>query len=117
MIARLAALALMVASPALATEEHWLWGEWCSSDGEIMYADKNGVGFNEHTICGWTDMPGTASPLAITIACRNVYANEDIVVERDHEMLALTVRLVSDTEISILFRDDNNPVAFKQCGQ
>lgn len=109
-------LASVVALPAIAADPHWMWGEWCS-DSEIMYADQSGVGFNEHTSCGWTDALATQSPLPLTIACRNIYANEDLVVERDHEMLTLVVQRVSDQEISVLFRDDKTPVAFRQCGE
>ncbi len=105
---------LIAASSTVAQQSHWIYGEWCS-DNEIMYADNTGVGFNEHTSCGWTAAPGDISPTLLTLACRNIYYDGEIAVEAHHEMLKLKVTRMSAAELSIRFGDDDAAVSFTKC--
>ncbi|CAD7054638.1 hypothetical protein RHAB21_00578 [Pseudorhizobium halotolerans] len=51
-------------------------GEWCDVRGEErLLIDEHGLGFNEHTICEWTQMRPTADTFDTTALCANVYSD------------------------------------------
>ena len=118
---RLATVVALLALPHMAWAGTWLDGVWCEeapSEGpaERIFVDEFGIGFNEHTICDWSNPPTNESMYRTVLSCRNIHLldGEPVVtmVHEDSEMRL--VRIAAD-RISVRFDDNQPPVQFRRC--
>jgi hypothetical protein len=108
----LAALALM-ATPASASLDR-LGGEWCDEAGdERMVVDKNGIGFNEHTVCELQESRPEGEALKLKARCANVYPNGDEVVRMDERVVQ--VEAGPDRSFVEVRVEGAEPVIFRRC--
>ena len=91
------------------------------SDAEDIHIEVDGIGFNEHTICDWTNGP-TLKPRSMhgMIECRNVYVldvSTDPITTEIQELGTRHLRLARINDIDIDVYLDRVPIGrFGACG-
>jgi hypothetical protein len=112
-----AGFAILVAgaAPAIAADS-WFEGGWCEASGEErLVIDEHGLGFNEHTICEWTQGRPAADAFDTTILCANLYSDGQGGWVRMDET---TVRLHADRSgpgVITVTVEGGQPVDFARC--
>ncbi|MEO4000243.1 hypothetical protein [Mesorhizobium sp. CAU 1732] len=105
---------LFVAAQAVASDS-WLEGEWCAAGrGERLIIEADEIGFNEHTICAWTDGRPTQDAFDVTVSCANVYPNGDETVRMDGKMVRLEASKAAPETIFVTVEGDE-PTHFDRC--
>lgn len=112
----LAGLALLTAlvTPSVASAG-WADGDWCATDGERLVIDGDGLGFNEHTICEWSDGAPQGNALDATALCANLHADGAGGWVRMGEKMA---RLQADRGVADVITvtvENGEPVDFSRC--
>ncbi|TKT80224.1 hypothetical protein [Aquamicrobium sp. LC103] len=104
---------LMGTLPAAAAA--WLDGEWCDPrKEERLLIDGYGLGFNEHTICEWSQGRPGGETFDTTASCANVYQNGDETVRMDERTVRLRAEGAS-VETIFVSVGDGEPVPFARC--
>lgn len=114
--AGIAAITLLIAAAPAAADD-WFEGEWCDPRAETrLLIDPHGVGFNEHTICEWTEGRPQGDAFETALSCANVYLHGEEVVRMDEQSVAIAARRGPPDAIAASFAD-GEAIAFARCGE
>jgi hypothetical protein len=115
MKAAVALAPLLAVAAHAAASDNWLDGEWCDAgSGERLIIEADGIGFNEHTICAWTDGRPKQDAFDVTVSCANVYPNGDETVRMDEKMVRLEADKAVPATIFVSV-EGGEPMPFDRC--
>ena len=110
-----AAVTIFAAGVVPASSADWFESVWCEAGGERLIIDERGVGFNEHTICEWSEGRPDAGALDAVALCANLYADgEGGWVRMDERRVRLEADL-SDPDTIMVTVEDGEPAQFSRC--
>ena len=96
------AAALGASAMPVAASDYWLAGQWCEENGdERLFVEETGLGFNEHTICRWTDGAPAGRVVDTSISCANVYVSDGETVRMDEANHRFQVDQAADGSIAL----------------
>jgi hypothetical protein len=109
-----AGLAVLMAAAAPASADRVV-GEWCEADGERLVIDGDVVGFNEHTVCEWSENRPEGGAFDVMVSCANIHADgQGGWVRMDERAVRLQADRDGPDEITVTV-EDGQPVRFARC--
>lgn len=88
---------------------------WCAPDLERLFIERDGLGFNEHTVCSTKSWAMEGTTLTTVQDCESVYVDDDGIVTR-LDPRTLTLEIIFDGPDKLLLRDGNLPdMTYKRC--
>jgi len=105
-----------LATPAFATE-HSVIGTWCEIGGygEVLYLEKDGIAFNEHTVCEAADPVPEAGSFSTVLACKNIYFDDGEAVEAFQRSFDFSAVLTAEARMTVTTGDPAVTQQFGRC--
>lgn len=101
-----AAVICGIPSPVVAEDLEHI--EWCAEDGERLSIERQGLGFNEHTVCSTRFWQLEGAKLTTVQDCENIYVSDDGVVTRIDQR-TLSIQIIFDGPDKLSLRENTEP--------
>lgn len=91
-------------------------GVWCSEDErEILYWEKNSIGFNEHTICEFDAPLASGSHRTMTLACANIYFQGDEIVRAFEKTVLFEAFYIPPNRLKVIIDGNQTAILYNRC--
>ena len=88
---------------------------WCTADGERHFIERQGLGFNEHTVCTVRSWHVDGSSVSTVQNCENIYVGDDGSVTRLNPQ-TISLRIMIETQDSIRVQQGDRPdTTYSRC--